>query len=78
MVWSKAQHTGCLANGGDEVMGMSGLRIMVSQGTHAGIIMVGRNERKLIVTSTLLFIVFSLVLGFLALGQGLKPFSPLS
>ena len=58
--------------------GMNGLRMMVSQGTHAGIIMVRRNKRKLIVTSTLLFIAFSLVLGFLTLGQDFKPFPPLS
>ena len=68
MVWSKAQHTRGLANGGDEVKGVSGLRMMVSQGTHAGIITVGRNGHELIVTPTLLFIAFSLVLGFLALG----------
>ena len=57
---------------------MNGLRIMVSQGTHIGRVMVGRNGHELIVTPTLLFIDFSLVLGFLAVGQGLKPFSPLS
>ena len=38
--------------------GVSGLRMMVSQGTHAGIITVGRNGHELIVTPTLLFIAF--------------------
>ena len=61
----------------NEVKGMNGLRMMVSQGTHMGIVTVGRNRHLLRVTSTLLFIAFSLVLGFLALGQGFKPFSPL-
>ena len=56
-MWSKAQHTRGLAKGGDEVKGVSGLRLMVSQGTHAGIIIVGRNGHELIVTPTLLFIV---------------------
>ena len=60
------------------VKGMNGLRMMVSQGTHAGIIMVGINGSELRVNPTLLFIAFSLVLGFLALGQGFKPFPPLS
>ena len=60
------------------MVGMSSLGMMVYQGTHIGIIMVGRNGHELIVTPTLLFIDFSLVLGFLALGQGFKPFSPLS
>ena len=58
MVWIKAQHIRGLAKGGDEVKGVSGLRMMVSQGTHAGIIMVGRNGRVLIVTPSLLFISF--------------------
>ena len=58
MVWRKAQHTRGLANGGDEVKGVSVLRIMVSQGTHTGIIMVGRNGHELRVTPNLLFIVF--------------------
>ena len=78
MVWSKAQHTRGLANGGDEVKGVSGLRMIVSEGTHVGIITVGRNGHELRVTPTLLFIDFSLFLGFLSLGQGFKPFSPLS
>ena len=69
MVWSKAQRTRGLVNGGDEVKGVSGLRMMGSQGTHASIITLGRNGHVLIVTPTLLFIAFSLVLGFLALGQ---------
>ena len=57
---------------------MNGLRMMVSQGTHMGRVMVGRNGGVLRVTPTLLFIAFILVLGFLALGQGFKPFLPLS
>ena len=78
MVWSKAQHTKGLANGGDEMKGVSGLKMMVFQGTHGGIITVGRNGRELIVAPTHLFIAFSLVLGFLAVGQGFNPFPPLS
>ena len=58
MVWSKAQRTRGLANGGDEVKGVSGLRMMVSQGTHTGIIMIGINGNVLRVTPTLLFIAF--------------------
>ena len=54
--------------------GMNVLRMMVSQGTHTGRAIVGRNGAVLIVTPTLLFIDFSLVLGFLSLGQGFKPF----
>ena len=57
-MWSKAQHIRGLANGGDEVKGVSGLRMMISQGTHVGIIIVGRNGRVLKVTPTLLFIAF--------------------
>ena len=57
---------------------MNGLRMMVSQGTHAGIVMVGRNGGVLIVTPTLLFIIFLNFLGFLAPGEGFKPFIPVS
>ena len=46
MVWSKDQHTRGLDNGVDEVKGLSGLRMMVSQGTHVGIIMIGINGHE--------------------------------
>ena len=58
--------------------GMNGLRMMASQGTHTGRVMVGRNEGVLIVTPTPLFILFLNFLGFLAPGWGFKPFSPVS
>ena len=53
---------------------MNGLRMMVSQGTHAGSVTVGRNGGVLIVTPTPLFISFLNFLGVLAFGQGFKLF----
>ena len=61
-----------------EWMGVNGFRMMVSQGTHMGRVTVGRNGGVLIVTPTPLFILFLNFLGFLSLGQGFKPFSPIS
>ena len=74
MVWSKAQHIRGLANGGDEMKGVGGLIMMVSQGTQVGIVTVGRNGHELILPPTLLFIAFSLVSGFYPLVKFLSPF----
>ena len=61
-----------------EWRGVNVLRMMVSQGTHAGRVIVGRNGGVLIVTSTPLFIHCLNFLGFLAPGQGFNPFLPIS
>ena len=61
-----------------ERRGVNGLRMMVSQGTHAGIVMVGRNGGVLIVTPTPLLYIFLKFLGFLSPGQGFNPFPPIA
>ena len=42
VVWSYAQHIRGLANGANKRKGVSGLRIMASQGIHVSRVMVGR------------------------------------